>query len=68
MPRQCITPLAIAYEELDADYPGTIKRVLAFLGLPAADLSALLQRPLKRQSDSINEEWLRRYQKHIAGH
>jgi LPS sulfotransferase NodH len=56
-----IAPLTIYYEDLAADYRGTVISVLRWLGVPAAD-SAIVRPPhLKRQSDSVNEEWLLRY-------
>jgi LPS sulfotransferase NodH/GT2 family glycosyltransferase len=49
--RSRIEPLTITYEELAADYTGTIRRVLAFLGRPEADTVDIKQPALRRQSD-----------------
>jgi LPS sulfotransferase NodH len=56
-----ISPLVLAYEDLAADYAGTITRVLEWLGLPS--LQAIPIRPTRfiRQSDQQTEEWLARY-------
>jgi len=56
-----ITPLVIHYEDLVADYPGTIVSVLKWLGVPNADAIVVPPSRLKRQSNARTEEWLRRY-------
>jgi trehalose 2-sulfotransferase len=49
--------LTVRYEELDADYPGEIARVLRFLGADPARAAGVPKPPLERQSDHINESW-----------
>jgi LPS sulfotransferase NodH len=56
-----IDPLVIHYEDLVADYRGTIVSVLRWLGIPGAEAVQLPPPRLKRQSDARNEAWLARY-------
>lgn len=52
-------PLRVEYESLIEDFPGTIERVLRYLGVPIPDE---LPRPsLRRQADDVSAEWIRRY-------
>ena len=51
-------PLEITYEELDADYEGTVRRVLDHIG--ASD-AVVPPRQISRQADQINAEWVERY-------
>jgi trehalose 2-sulfotransferase len=53
------TVLTVQYEELDADYPGEIARVLKFLGADPAHAAGLPRPPLERQADQVNESWRR---------
>jgi LPS sulfotransferase NodH len=56
-----IVPFVVHYEELLADYQGTIVGVLKWLGIPNADAVAVPPSRLRRQSNARNEEWLTRY-------
>jgi LPS sulfotransferase NodH len=56
-----ITPLVVRYEDLAADYAGTIRRVLSWLGVPGTDALAIAPSRLQRQSGPRTEAWLRRY-------
>jgi LPS sulfotransferase NodH len=56
-----IIPLTVCYEDLAADYRGTVVRVLKWLGLPNAASATVGPSRLTRQSNAINEDWLRRY-------
>lgn len=58
--RSGATPLEIRYEDLAADPPGTVNRVLAFLGLPEAAESTY-QPTLKPQADDSTERILEAY-------
>ncbi|WAC91157.1 Stf0 family sulfotransferase [Mycobacterium sp. Aquia_213] len=51
--------LTVQYEELDANYPGEIARVLQFLGADPVHAAGLPKPPLERQSDHINDGWRR---------
>ncbi|MEZ0354087.1 Stf0 family sulfotransferase [Mycobacterium sp. pR1184] len=51
--------LTVQYEDLDANHPGEIARVLQFLGADPAHAVGLPKPPLDRQSDHINESWRR---------
>jgi LPS sulfotransferase NodH len=57
-----IAPLVIDYEDLVADYSGTIVNILKWLGVPDPDAVHVPPTRLKRQSDARNEEWLARYE------
>ncbi len=57
-----IAPLVIEYEDLTADYNGTIVRILKWLGVPDSDTVCVPPTRLKRQSCGRNEEWLARYE------
>jgi LPS sulfotransferase NodH len=56
-----IDPLVITYEELGADYAGTISRVLSWLGVAEPDPSKIRPPRLRRQADELSEAWLARY-------
>lgn len=51
-------PLEIVYEDLDVDYEGSVRRCLEHLG---ATSDVVPPRPLERQSDRLNDEWVERY-------
>jgi LPS sulfotransferase NodH len=55
-----IEPLAIRYEDLVSDKIGTTEQVLSYLGLEARD-GLLIVEQTRRQSDALNEEWVKRY-------
>jgi LPS sulfotransferase NodH len=61
-----IEPLVLAYEDLAADYTGTIVKVLNWLGIPAAGPVSVRPPRFIRQSDQQTEEWLVRYQEFKA--
>ena len=56
-----IVPLVIYYEDLVADYAGTIVSVLKWLGIANPDTIVVPPSRLRQQSDDRNEEWLTRY-------
>jgi trehalose 2-sulfotransferase len=56
-----ITPLIVYYEDLAADYSGTVCRVLKWLGVPNAPSVAVRPSRLKQQSTARNEDWVKRY-------
>jgi LPS sulfotransferase NodH len=56
-------PLVLTYEELTHDLSGVVRRVLDWLDVPpsrALDLSTLTMR---KQADSLSNEWAERYRK-----
>ena len=55
---QGIEPIRVVYEELAADYSGTVVRVLKELGLEAA---VAKEPELRRQADHVNEQWAQRF-------
>jgi LPS sulfotransferase NodH len=62
-----ITPLAIEYEGLTADYAGTIGKALKWLGIPDAARPAIQAPRLRRQSDARGAEWAARITASNAG-
>jgi LPS sulfotransferase NodH len=53
------SPHRVVYEDLVADYAGTIRRTLQVLDLPVPDGDLCPQS--ERQADAINEEWIARF-------
>jgi LPS sulfotransferase NodH len=58
---QRITPLVVHYEDLAADYAGTVGHVLRWLGLSDTGTPVIPPSRLQRQSDQRSEAWLERY-------
>jgi LPS sulfotransferase NodH len=58
-----LCPLKIYYEDLVADYSGTIISVLKWLNVPDAESVCVGRTRLKQQSDSLTEDWLAAYRK-----
>ena len=59
--RNGLDPLALTYEELCADYPGTVKRVFDFLRIrPRRNFDWGSPRT-ERQADALTEEWAEKY-------
>ncbi|MSV81710.1 MAG: hypothetical protein F2681_15855 [Actinobacteria bacterium] len=53
-----IVPINVVYEDLDADYEGTMRRVLDLLGKGDVPVTP---RQTERQSDGMNDEWVERF-------
>ncbi len=53
-------PILVLYENFAGDYTTSTVRLLERLGLEAPDPESLVP-PLKRQSDAVNDDWVRRY-------
>lgn len=53
-------PILVLYENFAGDYTTSTVRLLERLGLEAPDPESLAP-PLKRQSDAVNDDWVRRY-------
>lgn len=58
-----IEPLAITYEDLCADYPATVARVLDFLRIRPPRSFILGPPQTVRQADALTEEWIDRYRR-----
>jgi LPS sulfotransferase NodH len=56
-----ISPLVVEYDELVADYGGTIEGILRWLEIPDAASIVVPPPRLQRQSTARNDEWLARY-------
>lgn len=54
-------PLRVTYEELVDDIPGTVRRVLAHLGVPDAATVRVAEPDLRRLSDDTSARWIARY-------
>ena len=54
-----VRPLSLCYERLAADYPGTLRAVVSWLGL---DPPGHIPPPrLVRQADQLSDQWMRQY-------
>jgi LPS sulfotransferase NodH len=51
-------PFRIAYEDLDRDYEGTVRRVLDHLGFADVPVPSPA---LERQRDAVNDSWIERF-------
>jgi LPS sulfotransferase NodH len=60
---QGIKPLRVLYEDLDEDYPGTMRRVVDFLGVSGS----IPPPPLRKQADATTEEWVERFLQAFKG-
>jgi len=54
-------PLEVLYEELVADYEGTVSWLLEGIGIPVPEGFAVEAPRMRRQSDELSEEWVRLY-------
>src|SRR5215218_1348043 len=54
-------PLEVLYEELVADYEGTVSWLLEGIGLPVPEGFAVEAPRMRRQADELSEEWVRLY-------
>lgn len=59
--RNQLDPLAITYEELCADYPGTVHRVFDFLHIRPPRHFDLGPPRTARQADAVTEDWMEHY-------
>lgn len=55
-----IQALTIVYEDFIANYDGTVKRILRFLGLPDANIDIHKPKTIKL-ADDISEKWVQRF-------
>src|SRR5215207_4875530 len=56
-----LEPLEVLYEELVADYEGTVSRLLEGIGIPVPEGFAVGAPRMRRQADELSEEWVRLY-------
>lgn len=56
-----IRPLTVVYEDFTLDYDNITAEVLRFLDIPVPDPFELPPPRVKKQADTLNEEWVRRY-------
>lgn len=59
--RMNIKPYLVEYESLTEHYETTALEILNYLQIPGADHAVFKKRILKKQSDAVNEEWIRRF-------
>jgi LPS sulfotransferase NodH len=57
-----IQPLTIVYEDFIANYTGTVRRVLAFLGLEGQNIQ-IDEPQTAKLADALSEEWVQRFRK-----
>lgn len=56
-----IQPLTVVYEELAGAYEETAQKILRYLNIPAPENLVFAKRRMKRQANTLSEEWLERY-------
>ena len=61
-----IEPYCVVYEDLAANYEATALSILQYLGVAVPENHLLAARQMKRQADTLSEEWVRRYHKFKA--
>jgi LPS sulfotransferase NodH len=61
-----VEPLKVVYEDLVEDYEGTVLRLLDGIGVPVPENFAVEQPRMKRQADSLSEEWVSMYNERAA--
>lgn len=58
--RSAVTPIPVVYEDLAADYPGTMARLFDALGIDAVvDPTP----PSEKQADAVSADWIERYRR-----
>lgn len=61
-----IKPYRVVYEEFVNSYEQTALDILSYFKIPQSDKIILQKRAMKKQSDSINEEWAQRFTEDLA--
>jgi len=56
-----IVPLTIVHEDFIADYYGTVKRVIDFLGISSAEPWQIAPPFYEKLADEVSEEWVQRF-------
>jgi trehalose 2-sulfotransferase len=59
-----IAPEEIYYEALAADYPGSIRKTLEWIGVDGASAIQIAKSRLRPISGALNDDWTMRYAKH----
>ena len=59
-----IVPFTIVYEDFIQEYEGTVRKLLAFLGLEAANIE-ISSPSLERTADEVSEEWVQRFREEL---
>lgn len=62
--RYDIQPLTLVYEDMIEDFPGTIQRVLDYLGIEEAP-KVIPEKLLARTANAESEKWVQRFRKEI---
>jgi LPS sulfotransferase NodH len=57
-----VEPIQVVYEDLVADYRGTVERVVREVGIPVPDGFTSVEPKMRRQADEVSEEWARLYE------
>ncbi len=56
-----LKPMEIFYEDLDADYEGTLRSVMQYLEVEQAQTVPIAPPRFHKQADAISEDWVLRY-------
>ncbi len=56
-----IEPYRVVYEDLADNYEATALKILRYLGVTLPENHRFAARQMKRQADTLSEEWVRRY-------
>lgn len=62
--RNNIQPLTLVYEDMIEDFPGTIQRVLNYLGIEETP-KVIPEKLLARTANAESEKWVQRFRKEI---
>jgi trehalose 2-sulfotransferase len=61
-----VEPFEVLYEDLVADYAGTVLSLLEGIGIPIPENFAVTEPKMRRQADELSEKWVRLYDKRTA--
>jgi LPS sulfotransferase NodH len=61
-----VEPSEVLYEDLVADYAGTVLSLLEGIGIPTPENFAVTEPKMRRQADELSEEWVRLYDERTA--
>ncbi len=60
-----IVPLTVVYEDLSADFAGTVRRVLDFLQIPGRERIEIPMPHYEKLADDLSEEWVQRFRREL---